>query len=68
MSVTIYTVGAVAVSVDPDDGDLLMLDGVALDDGDKATNTSTTGDSIKLFYYDSTGWYAESDSWTDGGA
>lgn len=68
MSVTIVTVGAVAVSVDPNASDKLVLDGTTLDDGDKATNTSTTGDIIVLTYYSADGWYASSNSWTDGGA
>jgi hypothetical protein len=68
MSVTVITVGAIAVSVDPNASDKLYLDGTALDDGDKATNTSTSGDIIVLTYYDSTGWYAASNGWTDGGA
>lgn len=67
MNVTIITVGNIAVSVDPNAADLLVLDGTALDDGDKATNTSATGDLITLSYYDATGWYAASNSWTDGG-
>jgi len=67
-SVTVITIGAVAVSVDPNASDKLWLDGTALDDGDKATNTSTTGDIIVLTYYSADGWYATSNSWTDGGA
>lgn len=65
---TVITVGAVAVSVDPNASDLIYLDGTALDDGDKATNTSTTGDIIVFTYYDATGWFATSNGWTDGGA
>jgi hypothetical protein len=68
MSVTVITVGANAVSVDPNASDLMYLDGTALDDGDKATNTSTTGDIIVFTYYDATGWYATSNGWTDDGA
>jgi hypothetical protein len=68
MSFTIITVGAIAVSVDTNASDLMMLDGVALDDGDKATNTSTAGDIIVFQYMDATGWVATSNGWTDGGA
>ena len=68
MSVTVATIGAVAVSVDPNASDLIYLDGTALDDGDKITNTSTAGDLAVLTYYDATGWYAATNSWTDGGA
>jgi hypothetical protein len=67
MSITIITIGAIAVSVDPDNADLIYLEGTALDDGDKITNTSTAGDIAVLTYYDSTGWYASTNSWTDGG-
>lgn len=72
MSVTIITVGAVAVSVDPNASDLIMLEGTALDDGDKITNGSTSGDIAVLTYYDATGWYASTATaagaaWTDGG-
>jgi hypothetical protein len=66
-SFTIITVGAIAVSVDVNASDLIMLDGTALDDGDKITNTSTSGDIAVLTYYDATGWYAATNGWTDGG-
>jgi hypothetical protein len=65
-SVTVITIGAVAVSVDPNAADLIYLDGTALSDGDKITNTSTAGDMAVLTYYDGTGWYAATDGWTDG--
>jgi hypothetical protein len=65
-SFTVITVGAVAVSVDPNASDLIVLDGTALSDGDKVTNTSTTGDIAVFTYYDGTGWYCTSNSWTDG--
>jgi hypothetical protein len=68
MSVTILTVGAVAVSVDPNASDKIWLDGTALDDGDKITNLSTAGDIATLTYYSADGWYASTNSWTDGGA
>lgn len=67
MSVTIITIGAVAVSIDPQADDLIYLDGTALDDGDKITNLSTTGDTAVITYYDGTGWYATTNAWTDGG-
>ena len=68
MSVTVITIGAIAVSVDTNASDKMVLDGVTLDDGDKATNTATTGDIIVFTYYSADGWYATSNSWTDGGA
>ena len=63
----VKTIGAVAVSVDPDASDLLYLDGTALDDGDKITNLSTAGDVATIQYYDATGAYAATNGWTDGG-
>jgi hypothetical protein len=68
MSVSVVTIGAIAVSVDPNASDLIYLDGTALDDGDKITNTSTAGDVAVLTYYDATGWHATTNGWTDGGA
>jgi hypothetical protein len=73
MAVTVVTIGAIAVSVDTNASDRMYLDGTALDDGDKATNTSTTGDMIVCTYESANGWYCASgspdgDHWTDGGA
>ena len=72
MSFTVITIGAIAVSVDPNASDKMYLDGVLLDDGDQATNTSTTGDLITCSYFSADGWYCASgspdgDQWTDGG-
>lgn len=63
---TVITVGAVAVSVDVDASDRTLLDGTALSDGDKITNTSTAGDIAVFTYESSSGWYATTDGWTDG--
>jgi hypothetical protein len=68
MNFTIITKGAIAISADTNASDLMMLDGEILDDGDKATNTSTAGDIIVFQYMDATGWVATSNGWTDGGA
>jgi len=67
MSVTVITIGAVAVSIDPNASDKIWLDGVALDDGDKITNTSTSGDITVVTYYSADGFHATTNSWTDGG-
>lgn len=72
MSVSVVTIGAVAVSVDTNASDRMYLDGTALGDGDKATNTSTTGDMLVCTYESAAGWYCASgspdgDHWTDGG-
>jgi len=64
----IYTVGDIEVSVAPNALDKIYLNGVALDDDDKITNTSTTGDKAYCFYYSGDGWYCETNTiWTDGG-
>lgn len=68
VSFTVITIGAVAVSIDPNASDLIYLDGTALDDGDKITNLSTAGDIAVITYYDATGWHATTNGWTDGGA
>lgn len=67
MSVTVITVGAVAVSVDCNAADLIIRDGTTQADGEKVTNTSTTGDIAVFTYYDATGWYCTSNGWTNGG-
>jgi hypothetical protein len=66
MSVAVVTIGAIAVSVDPNAADKIYLDGAALSDGDKITNTSTSGDVAVLTYYGADGWYASTNGWTDG--
>lgn len=67
--VWVYTEGAVAVSVAPNALDKIWLDGVALDDGDKITNTSTAGDWAHFTYHGADGWWARTNekNWTDGG-
>lgn len=67
MVVTIISNVAGAVSVDANASDLIILDGTALDDGDKITSGSTAGEVAVLSYYDATGWFAVTDGWTDGG-
>jgi len=66
MSVTIITIGAVGVSIDPDATDKIWLDGTILDNGDKITNLTTSGDKAVLTYYSQDGWYASTNGWTDG--
>lgn len=63
---SIITIGAVSVSVDPDAADLIYLDGIPLDMGDKITNLSVPGDIAVFTYYDATGWVALTNGWTDG--
>jgi hypothetical protein len=64
-SFTVITEGAVAVSVDPNAADLIVLDGTALSDGDKITNLSTAGDMAVFVARDATGWSAQTNGWTD---
>ncbi len=66
-SFTVITVGAIAVSVDPNNSDLVIRDGTTQADGEKVTNLSTTGDIAVFSYYDATGWYAATNGWTNGG-
>ena len=68
MSVEILTIGAAAISVDPNVSDKLWLEGTALDDGDKASNLTVSGDVAVFKYFSADGWYVASNSWTDGGA
>lgn len=71
MSWTVKTVGAVTVHGDVQSDDKQYLDGVLLDDGDKATNTATTGDLWHCSYYSAIGvdcvsGSPDGDHWTDG--
>ena len=67
---TFYSTAANAVSVNPDDNDLIVLDGTPLHDGDKITSASTAGDFVTLVCDTTTGWrvIGRSGTWTDGGA
>jgi len=67
-SLTVIVVNAVTVSVDANASDKIWLDGTPLDDGDKISSTATAGDVAVLTYYSVDGWYAVTNSWTDGGA
>ena len=73
MNFTVVTIGAIAVSLDVNASDRMILDGTALSDGDKATNTSTSGDTITCQYESADGWFcwsgtmhATTQHWTDG--
>jgi hypothetical protein len=69
MSLTVTTRGATAGSVKAGASDFIYLDGTALDNGDKITNSSTSGDTVVLFADVDGNWTAITDgSWTDGGA
>lgn len=65
MSLTVIAVGATEATVAANAGDLILLDGVAGSDGGSITNsTDTTKSLCVLTYYDATGWYATTESWT----
>jgi len=68
MNFTVVTIGAVAVSLDVNAADRMYLNGTALADGDKATNNSTTGDTLQCQYESADGWYCRSvaGTWIDG--
>ena len=71
MNFSVVTIGGVAVSLDVNASDRMILDGTALADGDKATNTSTAGDTIYCQYQSADGWFCwsgspDGDHWTDG--
>lgn len=69
-SFCVQTVGAIAISVDPHANDSMTLEGVEDTNGDKVTNTSTTGDLACFVACAPDGWCIPSNpnSWTAGGA
>jgi len=68
MSFSVSTTGAIAVSVDPNNADLIVRDGVPQADGEKITNLSTAGDlAVFTARADGTGWLAATNAWTNGG-
>jgi len=71
MNFSVVTIGDIAVSLDLNAADKMVLDGVTLADGDKATNSSKSGDTITCQYYSADGFYCWSGTvlgghWTDG--
>ena len=67
----VTTIGDIAVSLDVNASDKMILDGVTLAGGDKATNSSKSGDTICCQYYSADGQYCWSGTvlgghWTDG--
>jgi len=68
MAGTVRASGAFAVSVDPADGEVIVLNGTALAAGNKITSTSTANDTATLIH-NGTNWVVIGPSvWTDGGA
>lgn len=67
--VTVVSTTAAAVHVNPNDADLLIVDGVAYTAGQKASSSSGAGDLITLQYYTAGKWMmtGRSGTWTNGG-
>jgi hypothetical protein len=62
---SVKVVGAIAVTINPDDADLFELDGTALDDG--AAITQTGGFMVFMVLADGSGWEVDSTGATDAG-
>jgi hypothetical protein len=68
--ITVSVIGAITVSLDPDAADRIILNGVALDDGDKITSDGAAGATVTLHKDSANGWTVIGGSigWIDGGA
>ena len=69
-SVVVYSSGADTIHVDANASDRIVLDGTALDDGDKITSPGTAGAYVYLVNDTAAGWrvMGRYGVWTDGGA
>ena len=69
-SVVVYSAGADTIHVDANASDRIVLDGTALDDGDKITSPGTAGAYVYLVNDTAAGWrvMGRYGIWTDGGA
>ena len=67
MSVTVYSTTAAAIVINPNDSDVIYLNGTALSAGDSITSASGAGDFIRLIARDATNWHTieRSGTWTD---
>jgi len=65
-SLTVFSLTAAAVMVDPDNSDRIILDGVAGGNGKKITSASGAGDHVTLFGDSADGWtvIGRSGTWT----
>jgi hypothetical protein len=68
--VIVMVTAAVAVSIDPNASDRIVLSGTALVDGNKITNDSSAGSFVELYCDGVNGWRTLSigGNWIDGGA
>jgi len=66
----VMVTAAVAVSIDPNASDRIVLAGTALTDGNKITNDSTAGSFVELYCDGANGWRTLNVGgvWIDGGA
>jgi hypothetical protein len=67
MSILVYSTTAAAIVINPDNSDVIVLNGTALSAGDSITSASGAGDYIALVAIDATTWYTigRSGTWTD---
>ena len=67
MNLCIYSTIAAAIVINPDDSDVIYLNGTALSAGDSITSASGAGDFICLIARDGTNWHTlgRSGTWTD---
>jgi hypothetical protein len=67
MNICIYSTTAAAIVVNPDDGDVITLNGTALSAGDSITSASGAGDFICLMGVSDSSWLTlgRSGTWTD---
>jgi hypothetical protein len=67
MSFCVYSTTAAAIVINPDNSDVIVLNGTALSAGDSITSASGAGDFVCLVALDATNWYTmgRSGTWTD---
>jgi hypothetical protein len=67
MSLCVYSTTAAAVVINPDDSDVIVLNGTALSAGDSITSASGAGDFVCLIARDAEYWHTmgRSGTWTD---
>jgi len=65
MNFTVITLGAIAVTINPDDANQILADGVLLDNGDALLNGSTAGDIAVCQYLTAGDLLCTTNGWTD---
>jgi hypothetical protein len=67
MNLCVYSTTAAAIVINPDDADVIVLNGTALSAGDSITSASGAGDFICIVARDGTNWHTlgRSGTWTD---